>query len=154
LQAAFPGAKVDVVRQKDPVRRLAIVSEARTHALGEVGVVVEGDDRGEVHLVHYTSEDRRPECRLGGRAPDHIPGSVDCGWRRGQRALATLRAWEERVRAQIGAPPGGKKESGGEIHMKWPRNGYDVFLSLARNEEDGLWAVTLSAIRSGWGSRL
>jgi hypothetical protein len=148
LRTVFPGATVQVVKQTDPERRLATASGAKTKTLGDVVVLLEVDLRETLRSIRYSSDDRRPECRLEGRGYETIPSDIDCGWRRGPRALATFRAWESRLRAQLGPPPEGvNKMPSGEITMKWPRKGYVVFLSLQQGE-DGLWEVALDATRS------
>jgi hypothetical protein len=153
LRTTFPGATVELAEQDDPRRRLATVSGSRTKPLGDVIVLVVADPQGSVHGIRYSSDDRRPECRLEGRGSETIPSDLDCGWRRGPRTLATFRSWEKRLRAQLGAPPEGvKKLPSGEITMKWPQKGYEVFLSLQQGE-DGLWEVALDATRSDGGRR-
>lgn len=147
LRDVFPGASIEVVRQHDPERTLALVADARTSALGDVGLVVEADARGRVHLIRYSSEDRRAECRLQGRAPEDVSAGVDCGWRRGRKALGTLDRWARLVRDVAGPPSTVEKPPNGEVHMKWQRRTHDIFLALARNE-DGLWEISLTAVRA------
>lgn len=144
LGAAFPGSVVEVHELEHPRRTLAVVRGATSPVLGDVQVVAEATPGGELTLVGFTSEDRRAPCRLDGRSMEEVPAGVDCGWRRGQRALETLRAWEGALRKRLGPPSGTSDQPGGELERRWSRAGYELRLALSPGD-DGAWSVALTA---------
>lgn len=147
LGAAFPGSVVEVHALERPRRTLAVVRGATNPVLGDVQVVAEATSGGELTLVGFTSEDRRAPCRLDGRSMEEVPATVDCGWRRGPRALATVRAWEGALRKRLGPPSGTSDQPGGELERRWSRAGYELRLALSPGD-DGAWSVALTARRT------
>jgi hypothetical protein len=145
VRRAFPGTSVEVQRLRDPERLLAVVTGAKTSALSDVIVTVQGDGRGRLHSIRYSFDDRRPGCKLGGFDPYQVPAHLDCAWRRGPTALKTLKRWERIVRKELGPPTSGPQEAHGEISYTWRRPGHDVFLALTQGE-DGLWEISLDAV--------
>jgi hypothetical protein len=146
VHRAFPGTSVDVRRLRGPERLLAVVTGAKTSALGDVMVTVEGDGKGRLHLIKYSFDDRRPGCKLGGIDPQKVPAHLDCAWRKGPTAMETLRRWERMVRKELGAPTSGPEQADDGVFLKWRRPGHDAFLSLTQGD-DGLWEISLTAQR-------
>jgi hypothetical protein len=144
LGATFAGASVEVQRLRDPERVLAVVTRAKVPALGDVMVTLEASREGRLHLIEYSFDDRRPECRLGGRDPQEVPVHLDCAWRHGPTALNTLKRWERIVRKELGPPSSRLQQTDGGVFLTWRRPTHEVFLHLARGD-DGLWEISLGA---------
>jgi hypothetical protein len=56
-RVAFPGASVEEQRLRDPERLLAVVTGAKTPALGDVMITLEANGKGRLHLIEYSYYD-------------------------------------------------------------------------------------------------